>query len=159
MPVSSEAFRHSLGRFASGVTIVTVKDANNVRHGLTVSAFSSVSLTPPYVLVCIDKRSSSIPVIERAGGFAVNILAEDQRELSNRFASKLEDKFEGVPFTEGPLGHPWLTGAVVQMECSVANQVDAGDHLIFIGQLESTAVHEEKQPLVYFNGQYGAFGS
>ncbi len=157
MAVSSEEFRHALGRFASGVTVVTVADERGEATGLTVSAFSSVSLNPPLVLVCIDNRSTSIPVIESVGSFAVNVLTKDQAHLSNRFASRDVNKFDGVAWSKGSLGMPLLSGALAQLECTVAQTVDAGDHTLFIGQVEATNVEDSEQPLLYFNGNYGNF--
>jgi 3-hydroxy-9,10-secoandrosta-1,3,5(10)-triene-9,17-dione monooxygenase reductase component len=156
MPVSSEEFRHALGRFASGVTVVTAISQQR-DLGLTVSAFCSVSLTPPYILVCIDKRSSAVSVMESTKTFGVNFLAEDQRNLSNHFASKLEDKFADVDWFHGELGMPLLKNALAQLECRVVQAVEAGDHILFIGEVESAMVDDEKQPLLYFNGRYGAF--
>lgn len=157
MAVNSEEFRHALGRFASGVTVVTVADEQGQATGLTVSAFSSVSLDPPLILVCIDNRSTSIPVIQSVGSFAVNMLTDAQSQLSNRFASRDANKFEGVAWTKGEFGMPLLEGALGQLECSVAKVVDAGDHTIFLGQVESTHVSDSAQPLLYFNGNYGEF--
>lgn len=156
MPVHADVFRQTLGKFASGVTVVTVTDVDGSHHGLTVSAFSSLSLNPPYILICIDKRSSSIPVIERVKAFGVNILASDQQHLSNQFASKREDKFTGVSFEKGPLGMPLLDGALANVECSLTQAVDGGDHVIFIGQMESSSLDDLKQPLVYFSGNYAS---
>lgn len=157
MAVGSEEFRHALGRFASGVTVVTVADERGQVSGLTVSAFSSVSLSPPLILVCIDNRSTSIPVIESVGSFAVNVLTKDQAHLSNRFASRDADKFAGVTWSKGSLGLPLLSGSLAQLECTVAKTVNAGDHTLFIGQVEATYVEDSAQPLLYFNGNYGNF--
>lgn len=157
MPVSSDAFRHALGRFASGVTVVAITDTAGGLHGLTVSAFSSLSLNPPYILVCIDKRSSSIAVIEGARQFSVNLLAADQQALSNHFASKLEDKFAGVAWYPSKLGTPILEGVLGWLECTLVQVVDAGDHVIVIGQVEHAVADESKQPLLYYLGQYGSF--
>lgn len=157
MPISSIQFREALGRFSSGVTVVTVASGSE-KTGLTVSAFSSVSLNPPLVLVCIDKRSPSIDMIHRVKAFAVNILTDEQAAVSNQFASKTVDKFEGITHSSGPLGQPLLNNALVRMECSLWNAVDAGDHIVFFGQIESSEVNEDLQPLLYYRGQYGSFG-
>lgn len=124
------------------------------RAGLTVSAFSSLSLSPPLVLVCIDNRSSALEVIREAGAFAVNILAEHQQNLSNHFASRLPNKFEGVECNSGAFGQPLLEGTVGGLECSVQNMVDAGDHVIVIGLVEEIAFDAPKRPLLYYSGQY-----
>lgn len=108
MPVSADDFRHALGRFASGVTVVTTA-VDGKLGGLTVSAFSSVSLDPPYILICIDKRSSVIPLLRTSRVFGVNILASDQSDVSNHFASRREDKFAGVSYRMGALVFPfWM---------------------------------------------------
>lgn len=157
MPVSAETFRNTLAKFASGVTVVTTATVDGSKHGLTVSAFSSLSLTPPYILVCIDKRSGSIAAIESSQKFGVNILSSDQSHLSNRFASRLEDKFDGVSWNLGTLGVPLLEGALGQIECRLAQVADGGDHVIVIGEVQSAQVNSDKQPLLYFSGQYGDF--
>jgi len=153
MPVQSVAFRHALGHFASGVTVVTVAHQGE-RNGLTVSAFCSVSLDPPYVLICIDKASSSNTVIQAASAFAVNILAVDQDSLSNHFAQRSDDKFDSVAFHEGILGMPILEGTVGHLECRLARMMDAGDHFIYIGEVEDSQVDENQNPLLYYVGKY-----
>ncbi|QSO53219.1 flavin reductase family protein [Alicyclobacillus curvatus] len=153
MPVSSEQFRGALSRFASGVTVVTT--AHNSRlTGLTVSAFCSVSLNPPYILICVDKQSSANELIQAANAFAVNILRAHQTELSNHFARRIEDKFSDVSYDAGQLGMPLLQGTLGYLECSLAQQVDAGDHFIYIGQVENTSVEADADPLLYYSGSY-----
>lgn len=153
MPIESEDFRAALGRFASGVTVVTVAH-NGVRTGLTVSAFCSVSLNPPYILICIDKQSTSNDTLTSAGAFAVNILAEDQDGLSNHFAKRIEEKFDSVAYHDGKLGMPILEDTLGHLECTVVNTVDAGDHFIYIGQVESSGVNTDRKPLLYYHSQY-----
>ncbi|GGJ09933.1 flavin reductase [Alicyclobacillus cellulosilyticus] len=153
MPVTSEAFRQALSRFASGVTVVTTASGGQ-KAGLTVSAFSSLSLEPPYILVCIDKSSSSCAVLRSAGAFAVNILASDQAHLSQHFASRLEDKFAQVDYHPGLAGIPVLHGTLASLECRLVQELDGGDHFIYIGQVERTFVDESKSPLLYYRGQY-----
>jgi flavin reductase (DIM6/NTAB) family NADH-FMN oxidoreductase RutF len=153
MPVSPELFRRALGRFASGVTVVTADDGQK-RAGLTVSAFCSVSLTPPYVLVCIDHRSQALPVIRNAGRFAVNLLAEGQADISAHFASKIGDKFAAVAWSKGPGGQPLLDDTLGWLECTVIQEVSAGDHFILIGQVEAADIDDSKKPLLYYHSQY-----
>src|SRR5690606_29837465 len=112
MPVTSDDFRQALSRFASGVTVVTHKDQQGTRRGITVSAFSSVSLTPPLVLICIDLRASIHDHLKTGELFAVNILAEDQEKLSRHFASKDGDLFEGIGYSDGASGAPLLDAAL-----------------------------------------------
>jgi flavin reductase (DIM6/NTAB) family NADH-FMN oxidoreductase RutF len=153
MPVSKDEFRRALSRFASGVTVVTTKCENNKLHGITVSAFSSLSLEPPLVLICIDKRASVHSYLREGVHFAVNILAEDQELISRRFASREADRFDKTSFTEGATGVPLIEGALAAIECRVVNTYPGGDHTIFVGEVISTTVSEGK-PLAYFRGSY-----
>lgn len=153
MPISKDEFRSALGRFASGVTIVTTKTKEDKPIGITVSAFASVSLEPPLILVCIDKRASVHDILEEGHPFAVNILAEDQEILSRRFASKELDRFAGIGYTEGEAGVPILNGALATIECRVAHPYSGGDHTIIVGEVERIDVSDGK-PLAYFRGGY-----
>lgn len=153
MPITKEEFRHALGRFASGVTVVTTKAADGHLHGLTVSAFSSVSLNPPLILVCIQKTTGSYHAFEESKAFVVNILSDRQKDVSNHFASHLEDKFAGVDYAEGIDRVPVLNDCLVNLECRLVNSYDGGDHTIFVGQIEK--VHSrEGNPLAYYHGNY-----
>ncbi len=147
-------YRATLGRFASGVTIVTARDSGGRDVGMTVSAFSALSLDPPLVLVCIDNGASVAPVLEHCSSFAVNILAEHQEPLSRQFAERELDRFEGVTITRGESGLALLDGALAQIECRVASRTPAGDHTILIGEVTATAVREGN-PLLYYRGGYG----
>lgn len=153
MSVNKDEFRAALGRFVSGVTVVTIKGDDNRPVGMTVSAFASVSLEPPLILACIDKRASAHGNFAEGTHFAVNILAEDQEHLSRRFASKDQDRFNGTGYTEGATGTPLLEGALAYLECRVVHAYPGGDHTIIVGEVESTAVAENK-PLAYFRGGY-----
>ncbi len=154
MAVSRDLFRKTLGRWASGVTIVTSRHEDQV-HGMTVSAFCSVSLDPALVLVCADKTSDTHPVIRDGGVFAVNLLAEGQEELSNRFASDKDEhrRFEGLDCTPGPTGCPHIPGAVATLDCRVVEAVDAGDHIVYIGEVAGAEL-TDRPPLLYFDGAY-----
>ena len=156
MPVSSEVFRSALGRWASGVTIVTAAAGDRI-HGMTVSAFTSVSLDPPLVLICADKTSNTLEVIEAGRCFAVHVLRSGQETLSNRFASKKDEhrRFEGVEWKPGGTGAPLLAGVLATLDCRVAASHDAGDHVIYIGAVESAEVGEG-EPLVYYQAGYRA---
>lgn len=151
--ISKDEFRRALGRFASGVSIVTSKDAEGNLHGITVSAFCSVSLDPPLVLVCIDKNTGSHHALTQADSFVVNLLAEDQQHLSDRFASYLPDKFSAVKYRLGIDDLPVLEGALANLECRFANAHDNGDHTIFVGQIERATINDG-EPLVYWHGSY-----
>lgn len=152
--ISPDEFRHTLSHFASGVTVITVCDRDGRPTGLTASAFTSVSLEPPLILVCVDHKAQSYPALVGGKMFGVNILALDQEGVSRRFATtKIEDKFEGVPFTLSPLGLPLLDNALAQLECATVNVHLEGDHTIFVGRVESARAGSGV-PLVYFRGRY-----
>jgi flavin reductase (DIM6/NTAB) family NADH-FMN oxidoreductase RutF len=151
--ISKDEFRHALGRFASGVTVVTTRDAEGKLHGITVSAFCSVSLVPPLILICIDVNTGSHHALVQSDSFVVNLLREDQQYLSDRFASYLPDKFETVPYHAGINDLPVLDGALANLECRLVNVHPNGDHTIFVGQIERATVADGK-PLVYFHGNY-----
>lgn len=157
MPVSAEAFKDALRRWPSGVTIVTSRAGDRI-HGMTVSAFSSVSLDPPLVLVCADKTSITHQLIAEAGIFAVNVLSAGQEALSNRFASKKDEhrRFEGVPWKSAVTGAPILDGVLVSLDCRVTAAHDAGDHVIYVGGVESVELRDA-EPLVYHAGVYRGF--
>jgi flavin reductase (DIM6/NTAB) family NADH-FMN oxidoreductase RutF len=153
MPVTDDEFRAALGHFASGVTVVTSHDAGGRPHGITVSAFSSVSLTPPLVAVCIDRTCTSHEAIAQSGRFVVNILADDQEVLSRHFSSRLADKFDGIAFAPGAEGIPVLAGTLANLECRTRSTFDGGDHTIFIGEVEHTHI-AGGAPLLYYRGGY-----
>jgi flavin reductase (DIM6/NTAB) family NADH-FMN oxidoreductase RutF len=151
--IAPDDFRRVLGHFASGVTIVSTCDADGRPTGLTASAFSSVSLDPPLILVCVDHKSQSYPAMRERGRFAVNILALDQEAVSRRFASSRLDKFDGVPHRITELGVPVVEGAVAQLECVTVSMHVEGDHTIFVGRVEH-AVAAGGDPLLYSRGRY-----
>ena len=155
MAVSHEEFRQALGRFASGVTIVTCKSDGGDPCGITVSAFSSLSLEPPLVLICIDKRASVYADLKEGSCFAVNVLAQDQESVSRRFASRDADRFKGIGYREGLSGAPLIEGALAFIECRVAHSYPGGDHTIFVGEVETSGVNDGK-PLLYFRGGYSS---
>jgi flavin reductase (DIM6/NTAB) family NADH-FMN oxidoreductase RutF len=156
VPVLPDAFKRALREWASGVTIVTSR-CGDVVHGMTVSAFASVSLDPPLVLVCADKTSNTFGVIARGGVFAAHVLASEQQALSNRFASKVDEdrRFEGLEWRAGVTGAPILPGAVAVLDCRVVGAHDAGDHVIYVGRVEDVQLGEG-EPLVYHRGAYRA---
>jgi flavin reductase (DIM6/NTAB) family NADH-FMN oxidoreductase RutF len=156
MTIDLDTFRQSLRRWASGVTVVTSK-AGDELHGMTVSAFSSVSAEPPVVLVCANKSSKTHGVIGAGGVFTVNVLADDQQEISARFSStKLEgSRFDGVPHHIGISGAPVLDGTIVSLECKTIAAYEHGTHTIYVGEV--VAAHmTDKAPLLYYAGAYRA---
>jgi 3-hydroxy-9,10-secoandrosta-1,3,5(10)-triene-9,17-dione monooxygenase reductase component len=157
MSVDSTSFRRALGQFASGVTVVTTRDGLGRPLGLTVSAFCSVSLHPPLVLVCIDRRSEDANVAVRESGlFAASVLAEDQEDVSRRFAAPGRDKVKGVPFVDGRLGLPLVPGALAHLECQVRSCHEEGDHLVWVGEVRALSVRPGR-PLLHHAGAYGGF--
>jgi flavin reductase (DIM6/NTAB) family NADH-FMN oxidoreductase RutF len=156
MPITSDAFRSALRHFPAGVTIVTIK-AGDERHGLTVSAFASVSPEPPLIMVCIDHRHYAHELLEREGAtFAVNILREDQRELSDRFAYlKNEDRFAVGHWQISITGAPVLADALAWLDCTIYGRQHAGTHTIYVGEVQASDVPEpDVPPLVYWNRDY-----
>jgi len=156
--IDTSEFRRVLGHFPSGVTIVTTHDAQGDPCGLTVNAFTSVSLDPTLVLICVERAADSHGCIEGSGVFAVNVLEEAKGEgLSRRFATwGLSDKFRGVAYREEQTGAPILEAALAWVDCRVVQAVPAGDHTIFIGEVLEADAHEGR-PLVYYRGGYGRF--
>jgi flavin reductase (DIM6/NTAB) family NADH-FMN oxidoreductase RutF len=151
--VTPDEFRHVMGHFATGVTVVTALH-EGARFGTTASAVASLSLEPPMLLVCLSKESATGKAIERAGAFAVNILCDGQGELARNFARKGGDKFDGIDASEGVRGQPLLGGALAQLECHVAEAVTGGTHWVFFGLIEHANAFGGA-PLAYFRGQYG----
>ena len=145
------------GLFASGVTVVTTVQDGKLR-GVTVSAFSSVSLNPPLVMVCLANESESKDWIAESGIFAVNILSDEQEFLSERFAARapiVNARFDGVPYHTAITGSPILADSLAWYDCRVEAMHDGGDHTIFIGRVEAVGFGAEgKSPLVYFANRY-----
>lgn len=156
MAVTSEEFRQALRHFPAGVTIVTIR-SGEVIHGLTVSAFASVSPEPPLIAVIIDHRHKATPLLEEPGAvFAVNILGQEQMELSNRFAwIKDEDRFDEGDWGSATTGAPILRDALAWLDCVIHSRHSAGTHTIYIGEVQATGVaNPEAPPLVYWNKGY-----
>ena len=157
MTIGPEAFRDALRHFPAGVTLVTIA-AGDIRHGLTVSAFASVSPIPPLVAVMIDHQHRGYELLERPdAAFAVNVLAEDQRDLSDRFAwtRESEDRFSAGRWTVAATGAPVLEDAVAWLDCTIFSRHAAGTHSLYIGRVEASAVpRPDAPPLVYWNRDY-----
>lgn len=154
MPVDQLEFRRVMGHFATGVTVVTTHDGAGKLAGLTANAVASVSLDPPMVLVCVDKKSDSYASFGASQVFAVNILSNAQETLSRRFAKSGGDKFTGIGYRLGTTGAPLLEDTIAHLECRVRHAFDAGDHTIYVGEAIGVAVSSEEDPLLYFRGGY-----
>ena len=152
MPDGKE-LRRVMGLFATGVTVITTRDTKGNFYGLTANAFTSLSLAPPLVLICIDRKAETFAHFYDSKCFVVNILAEDQQELSARFSKSGGDKFAGVAHRPGHLGVPLIEGALGALECRILETHEAGDHVIHIGQVEQMEIHDGR-PLLFFQGRY-----
>ena len=151
-----ERFRSAMGSFASGVTIVTAGDSG-VPAGITANAFSSVSLDPPLILVCIDRRSRSAEILRRTAHFAVHILSENERDVAMTFARRGEGKFETVDWHWADNGVPVLDHCLVRLSCTMETAYEGGDHLIFMGAVDQLdLVSPEAEPLTCYQGRLGA---
>jgi len=152
-PLSSREFRHACGRFPTGVTIASVMDAAGTPHGLTVSSFTSVSLEPPLILICLGHQVTIIEAFRAASHFGINVLRDSQRDLSERFARKSHDRFGGVKWHRGENGAPLIEGVLAAIECAVYQRFPAGDHDILVGEMLRAEV-AEGEPLIHFAGRY-----
>jgi flavin reductase (DIM6/NTAB) family NADH-FMN oxidoreductase RutF len=154
MTLDPDSFRSVCGRFATGVTVVTARDEMGGDHGMTVSAFSSLSLSPPLVLMCIDRAASMHDVLLSATHFAVSILAAGQEPISRRFSGPdVHQRFDGVGYTRGQTDAALLEGALAYLECRLVDRYLVGDHTIFIGEAEAALARPER-PLLYYRGGY-----
>jgi flavin reductase (DIM6/NTAB) family NADH-FMN oxidoreductase RutF len=157
-PVTADQYRTLLSRFATGVAVASAVDARGRPNGMTASAVSSVSLEPPMLLVCVDHTADFHAVISKAPHFALSVLADDQESLSRRFATDMDDKFEGVRYHRGPEGLPLLENAVAHILCQAAGTHEAGDHTVFFGIVFGGEVFN-RPPLIHFRGGYAAVGA
>jgi flavin reductase (DIM6/NTAB) family NADH-FMN oxidoreductase RutF len=160
LPVSiaPKFFRHVMRKFATGVAALTVRDGEAL-HGMTANAFASVSLSPTLVLVCIEKGNTTHAFVSRAGNFAMNILSAEQEILAKRFAKQIAaptDPFADVAYHSAATGAPILDDCIAYVDCRVIAAHDAGDHTIFVGQVEAAGFGSAREhaPLLWFNGEY-----
>jgi len=153
MPIDPNEFRAVLGRFASGVTILTTRDDEDRDHGMTVSAFCSVSLTPPLVLACIDKGNEMYEKLRNASSFGISMLAEGQEALSRRFAELPSNRFDGIGYSRAESGVILLDDALAHLDCRQISRYEAGDHSIHVGEVEWAATQQDR-PLLYYRGGY-----
>jgi flavin reductase (DIM6/NTAB) family NADH-FMN oxidoreductase RutF len=153
MTIDQATFRSVLGRFASGVTVITARGDDGNDHGMTVSAFCSVSLEPPIVLASIWEGAEMWAVLQKTEHFGVNILASEQEAISRRFAEHEGDRFDGIGYSRGTSGVALLDGALAYAECRVIARHVAGDHTLFLGEVDDAAVRGDR-PLLYYRGGY-----
>lgn len=157
MTFNDRELRDTLGRFATGVTVVTTGTAPNF-VGMTAQSFSSLSLDPPLVLVCVDKKASMLPLLKEAGAFTVNVLAETDAGVSNFFASSSRPapphQFDETPYTLGATGQPRLECATTVFDCRLHDVLEGGDHEIIIGRVEEIDRQSEAAPIIFFSGAY-----
>jgi len=159
-PADVSAFREAMGSFPTGVTVVTVASDDGHMHGITVNSFSSVSLDPMLVLVCLNEASRGLGLIERAGAFVVNVLSAGQQNVSRWFADRHRPAdsamFDGVPFESGVTGCPILIDATASFECRLRQSYRAGDHRIVLGEVVGLVHRPQLQPLIFHDGTYKA---
>ena len=154
MTIDPDTFRSVLGRFASGITVLTARDDDDNDFGMTVSAFCSVSLVPPLVLVCVDRVASMHDMLLRASHFAVNVLQTGQRPASIRFSTRAEDRFGETPWSCGEGGAPILADSLGVFECERFAVHDGGDHHILVGKVVKASFDASLDPLLFFRGSY-----
>jgi flavin reductase (DIM6/NTAB) family NADH-FMN oxidoreductase RutF len=151
--IDPDTFRAALGRFATGITTVTARDRDGRDHGMTVSAFCSLSLDPPLVLVCIGHEASMHALLMREERLGISVLSAAQEALSRRFADPESDRFDGVGYARGENGAALIDDALVHLECHVDRRHEAGDHTILICEVQRAAIHPGR-PLLYYRGGY-----
>ena len=150
-------FKNAMARFPSGVTVATTHEPDGTPTGFTATAFSSLSLDPPLVLVCLEKKAGCYPAFMAAKQFAISILASEQGDLAWKFASRGADKFAGTPVELGTVtGMPLIAGASVQLECQMHGLLEGGDHTIIVGEVVR-AVSSDTAPMLHYNRKFGVF--
>jgi len=154
--VDQRAFRDVIGRFASGVTVITTR-LRGKDYGTTASAVSSLSMDPPMLLICLNRTSETQKAVFEAGWFAVNILRENQADLAYAFARKAPDKFEKLGTNRATSGAPLIAHALAHIECRVAETATGGTHTVFMGEVHQASASEEGEPLTYYRGRFGRF--
>ena len=156
-PVSSDLFRRACGQFATGVAVAGVTDPSGHPHALTINSFTSVSLQPPLILICLAHSVASIDVFHSRPHFGLSFLNDSQTDISERFARYTDDRFEGCGWHPGTFGSPLIEGAIATLECALVRWFTAGDHDVFLGEVLDAQVFPGK-PLLYFASVYGRLG-
>src|SRR5205809_2635499 len=153
MAIDPSELRRVMGCFATGVTVITTRDQNGRPYGLTANAVTSLSLEPPLLLICVDRKAETFPHFFDSKIFVLNILAEGQEEVSRRFATTGGEKFAGLEFRLGRLGTPVLAGTLRHVECRTSDTLEGGDHVLHIGEVEHAEARDGR-PLLFFAGKY-----
>ena len=153
-PPDSRLFRQALGRFSTGVTVITTRAPGGSRIGVTANSFSAVSLDPPLILWSVRNEAPSLRAFLDAGVFAVNILTQEQADLSHHFATPRADKFAGIACADGHGGCPVLKGALALFECDLDRSIPAGDHVILLGRVVRASFDDAASPLLFSSGRY-----
>lgn len=159
MDIDTRDIRKVLGTFATGVNVVTAMRNDGIPVGVTVNSFTSVSLDPPLVLVCLDKRTGSLEAFTSAKGFAINILKESQQQLSNDFAGSHVDDFHDHKYTLSESGSPVIENVLSWIDCHHEVEYDGGDHIIMVGRIMEMHYEATGNPLLYFRGKYAGLKS
>lgn len=154
--VSSIEFRQACAKFATGVAVITAVAGDGSPQGMTVNSFTSVSLEPPLVLVCIERQAAILPLLTPGAHFGISVLSEQQKQLSVQFSQK-GDRFNGVAWVTGQTGVPLLRGAIATFECKIVRLVEGGDHVIVLGEAAHLTT-SEGSPLLYFDSRYRILG-
>lgn len=147
-------FRSVLGAYPTGVVVITAVDAEELRHGLVIGSFTSISLDPPLVGFFPDRRSRSWAQIASVGRFCVNVLGSDQLDVCRRFAARADDKFADLAHGHTPSGQPLLENAIAWIDCSIERVTEVGDHYLVVGAVEALGRRDAGTPLLFFGGQY-----
>lgn len=157
MSIGAMELRRVAGCFATGVVVVTYRLGEET-HGITVNSFTSLSLDPPLVLVCVDRKARSYEMLPLAGTFGVNVLNQEQREISDYFARRLypdpNDELRDLPYHLGITGSPLIDGSVAHLECRIVEILGGGDHAIFIGEVLAASIESDQPPLLFHRGRY-----
>lgn len=156
--ISDAQFRHALGHFASGVVVITTL-AGHEKIGFTCASFYSVSLEPYLVSFCVKKDSKSLPKILKTQRFAVNILSGEQQAICEQFAMRGADKWLGLEWSLSPLGNPLIERTLQWLDCELYQSIEAGDHVLVLGEVKALSAPNKAAPLIYFKGQYGGFSA
>lgn len=149
-----EQFRRAIGHLATGVTVITTR-SGDVDHGMTASAVTSLSLSPPMLVVCINNRAPTHEAVSASDAFVVNVLARDQEAVAHQFARPAVDKFAGIDRSRGLLGLPLLAGCLANFECRVMDRASGGTHTIFLAEVVTTSAEPGRLPLLYYRGRFG----